>query len=338
MLRRPGMSRADAIVCLLMVVVAAGLVAAGVARIREAATTTQCRNNLKQLGLAASNYVLTYGRLPPLVDQGEGAPTGRGLLSVFANIDPFIEATPIVFRPGEHSPDRYHAHSSVLFRYMAKLEPFTQSGGMANQVYNVFLDPADRTGNRLRDVPMLLPDGTTGYFATGSYAANGLLPWRTGAVPGAFPHGAANTILFGERPQVCRSAAGEEVYNLWGLGIYSPNMPAFAALTPADPAGLWDTGQAAPVLPLPEESDRDRDTSIRVRIGRQDAEPAPPDFSTPVQYVRRGQPCDPRLPGTPHRQGMNAVMVDGSMHVFERNVSPWVFWAACEPGSPRLGP
>ena len=337
MLHRPGVSRADVLVTLLMIVVASGLVLAGVSRVREAAAATSCQNNLKQLGLATHDYAGTYGRLPPLVDQGDGAPTGRGLPSVFANLMPFIEATPLVFRP-ERSPDYYHAHSSVMFTYPHKGEPYTQAGGMANHVIRLFLDPPDGTASQLRDVPMTLPDGTTGYYATGSYAANGLLPWRTGVFPRAFPGGTANTILFGERPQVCRTVVGEEVYNLWGLGVYGPHMPAFAALTPADPPGLWDTGQAAPAEPLPDERAADRDALIRVRVGRQDAEPAPPDFATPVQVVRGGRPCDPRLPATPHRRGMQTVMADGSLREFGPGTSPWVFWAACAPARPPAGP
>jgi hypothetical protein len=248
-----------------------------------------------------------------------------------------MRSTPVVFRPGRSS-DYYHAHSSVAFTYEGKGETFTEVGGVANQVMPVFVDPADATATRLRDVPLTLPDGTTGYYATGSYAANGLAPWRIGAVPGAFPGGTANTSLFGERPQVCRTAAGEEVYNLWGLGVYSPHMPAFAALTPVDPAGLWSTGQAAPAEPLPAEDAADRDAQIRVRIGRQDAPSASPDFTTPVQVVRRGCACDARLPATPHRQGMQVVMVDGSLRRFGPDTSPWVFWAACTPARPPIAP
>src|SRR5262249_11028690 len=152
--------------------------------------------------------------------------------------------------------------SSVEFTYRGKEEPITQVGGMANHVYPLFLDPADGTASKLRDVPLALPDGTTGYYATGSYAANGLVPWCPTPLARAFPGGTENTILFGERPQVCRTAAGEEVYNLWGLGINSPHMPAFAALTPADPPGLQDTGQVAPARPLPDESEPDRDALV----------------------------------------------------------------------------
>jgi hypothetical protein len=323
---------------MLIVVAASGLLLAGIARVREAAAATSCQNNLKQLAVANHNYADTYaGRLPPLVDQGDGAPTGRGLPSVFANLMPFLEATPLVFRP-ERSPDYYHAHSSVVFRYPHKGELYTQVGGMANHVMRAFLCPADGTASQLRDVPMTLPDRTTGYYATGSYAANGLVPWRTGVVPRAFPGGTANTILFAERPQVCRTAAGEEVYNLWGLGVYGPHMPAFAALTPAGSPELWDTGQAAPAESLPDESAADRDALIQVRVGRRDAAPASPDFATPVQALARGRPCDPRLPATPHRRGMQAVMADGSLREIGPDTSPWVFWAACAPVKPPAGP
>jgi hypothetical protein len=301
---------------------------------REVSTALKCQNNLKQLALAAQNYADTNGgRLPALVDQGDGAPIGRGLPSVFANLLPYVEASPLYFRP-ELPLERYHGHSSVVFKYDHKGEPYTQEGGLANQILRVFLDPADVTASELRDVPMVLPDGSTGYCATGSYVANGLLPWSLEIRPNAFPGRFTNTIVFAERPQVCRPAGGDEVYNLWGLGVYSPHMPAFAALTPVDPPGLWDTGQVAPVLPLRAESAPDRDTLVRVRIGREDAEPTVPSFNTPIQLVRKGHPCDPRLPATSHRQGMQAAMGDASVRVFPRDTDPWVFWAACVPAKP----
>jgi hypothetical protein len=116
----------------------------------------------------------------------------------------------------------------------------------------------------------------------------------------------------------------------WGLGFYSPHMPAFAALTPTDPPGLASTGQVAPTTPMPDEGAADR---IRVRIGRADAEPQPPDFASPIPFVHSGRQCDPRLPGTPHSMGLHAVMADGSVRIFGRDTSPWVFWRACVPAA-----
>jgi Protein of unknown function (DUF1559) len=338
MCRRAGWSRAEVLVVLVLAVLVAGLVLGATMRLRADADGMKCRNNLKQLGLAVQNHHDTFGTLPPLADQGAGAPTGRGLPSLFALLTIYLEAWPANYHTGL-PPERYHAHSSVVFTYPGKFgSTVTEDGGIANQSWRLFFrDPADTTADRLRDLPMTLPDGTTGYYATGSYAANGLAPWGTGGLPRSFPKGTPNTILFGERPQVCRAASGEDVYNLWGLGIYSPHMPAFAALTPTDPPGLLSTGQVAPAEPLPDEATADRDAQMRVRVGRQDAEPGPPDFGKAIQHTRGGRPCDPRLPGTPHRAGMQVVMADGSVRVFAPDTSPWVFWSACVPGRTEGG-
>ena len=145
----------------------------------------------------------------------------------------------------------------------------------------MFLDPGDATAENLHDA-MTLPDGTTGYYATGSYAMNGLLRWGTKTLPDL------PLVMISERPQVCRTVDGEVIHNLWGLGFVSPHMPAFAA--PGQPA---------------------------------------PDFAAPLQRV--GEPCDPRLPGGPHRAGLLAAMTDGSVRVFGWDTDPSVFWAACTP-------
>ena len=328
MKKRRGVLLVELLVVLLIILVAFGLILAGVQRLRETARAMQCANNLKQITLATQEYARTYNRLPHLVDQGDGAPTGRGLPSPFAEIVPFIEATFLGFRP-EQSADYYHAHSSVTLDYVCKGEPNKFSGGFANLSTRLFIDPADDTAYQLHDVPMTLPDGSTGYYATGSYAANGQAPWGK-KCSRDFLNSSSNLILFSERPQVCVNSAGETIYNLWGVGFYSPHMPAFAALTPDDPPGLWSTGQIAPAS-LPDENAADRDALIRVRIGRQSAEPTAPDFRTPLQRVRPGQACDPRLPGTPHRRGLQAAMADGSVRIFAPDTSPWVFWSACTP-------
>jgi hypothetical protein len=327
------MTKVEVIVGVAIVILVGGLLLSGMHRIRESATRMKCQNNLHQLGLAVHNYELTNGRLPPLADQGDEALTGQGVPSVFVHLIPYIEATNLFFRPGQ-SRDHYNAHSSVGITVPNKPPepPGLMHGGMVNQVWRIFLDPADDTAHDLRDVPMTLPDGTTGYYATGSYAANGLVPWGTGTIGKSFPRGIGNTILMAERPQVCRTAAGEEVHNVWGVGFYSPQMPAFACLTPAEPPGLASTGQAAPVVPLPAE-----DGPVRVRIGRKDAVPQPADFPEPLQRVRDGR-CDPRLPGGPHPAGMQVLMADTSVRLFDWDTSPWVFWSACVPGLPGDGP
>lgn len=323
-----GLSRVEVVLVLLIILSLLGLTLSAVHKMREAAARMSCSNNLKQLSLGIHNCYDTNRKLPALVDQGDG---GRGLQSVFATLTPYLESAPGIYYPRSTNPTAYHAPTSVTFPHQHKDgTPGTMHGGAANQIiWRTFDCPSDATADRLQDVPMTLPDGTTGHYATGSYAVNGLLPWRTGELPAT-----AGTILFGERPQVCRTATGETVYNLWGVGFYSPHMPAFATLTPAEPPDLWPTGQVAPVVPLPDEAVADRDAQIRVRIGTQSAAPQVPDFATPLQQIRSGRPCDPRLPGTPHYGVLPAAMGDGSVRTFSLNTSPWVFWTACVPAEP----
>ena len=328
MLLRPGLSRAEVLVVLAITALVGTLTVTAIGHLREAAAHQRCRNNLKQLALGLHDYQsATDSRLPPLIC--------NDLQSVFAILTPYLEAGPRVYVPKRSPAAAYHAHSMVPFTFTHKDgSEGTQYGGDANQTWRLFLDPADWTASGLRDVPITLPDGTSGHFATGSYVVNGLLPWGTEDKMRSALVLLPSTILIAERPQVCRTASGEVVYNLWGIGFYSPHMPAFAALTPADPPGLWSTAQVAPVHPPTDAGRSESGSQVHVRIGRAETAPQYPDFNTPVQIIRGNLPCDARLPGSPHRAGMQVVMGDGSVRLYRPNTTAWVFWSACAP-APR---
>ena len=276
--------RANVVVGTLIAGLVVGLLLVAVAKVRESAASSSCRNNLKQLGLALSNYHDAHDKLPPLVDAGEGSVSGRGLVSMFAALMPYIESTPRVYDPAQ-PVTHYNGHSSFGFPLRDKSgAPYTHYGGTVNWPFHTFLDPADRTATDRRDVSVTLPDGSVGYYATGSYAANGLLPWGTKY----FSAATAGSVVFAERPQVCVSAGGDEVFNLWGLGFHSPQQAVIGSYWPADP-------------------------------------------TLPIQFLRQGEPCDPRALGTPHRSGLQAGLLDGSVRVFSERVDSAEFWRACRP-------
>ncbi|AWM41306.1 hypothetical protein GobsT_00690 [Gemmata obscuriglobus] len=311
-MRRNALSRIEFVVALLMVAVLAGLGFSLIQRVRESAARTSCQSNLRQLALGVLNYDGVNAQLPPLVD------ADAGLMSVFAQLCPYLEASSRMYASPRSSAERYHAASSVSFPFTGQSgQKSSQDGGDANQIWSFFLDPADPTPKGQRDVPVTLPHGSIGYYATGNYAVNGLLAWGKKSSAKSLEEWPAPAVLFAERLQTCRTANGEVIHNLWGVGFYSPNLPAFAALTPTDPPGLQSTGQIAPA------------TGGQFRIGRADAVPQSADFSTPIQLLRDGQPCDPRLPATPHRTGMPTAMSDGSVRVFAPNTDAETFWAAC---------
>jgi Protein of unknown function (DUF1559) len=331
---RSGITRIDLLILLAIVALLGWFVATRIQTLREDAAEAQCKSNQKQLGLAFHCYLDTYGTLPLLADQGPGSVTGKGLPSCFAVLIPYLEATSLTFRR-EKSPDWYYGHSSQFFEYQGKKDTasWMHGGGVANTKFRIFVCPSDATANELRDVPMTLPDGSTGYYATGSYAMNGMLAGRKGALHEIAPRGTANVILTGERPQLCTTADREAVYNLWGVGFYSRHMPALAALTPANPPGYWSTGLAVPASPWPNESDAERESRLRFRIGWDDAKPAVLNPIPTFQLMRPGQPCDPRVPGTSHRAGIVVGMADGSVRTISKNVTPWVFWTEFRPSN-----
>jgi prepilin-type processing-associated H-X9-DG protein len=81
---------------LVVVVVCGGVLTAlllpAVQQAREAARRSQCKNNLKQIGLALHNYNETYGCLPPAYIADEN---GKPMHSWRVLILPFLDASPL---------------------------------------------------------------------------------------------------------------------------------------------------------------------------------------------------------------------------------------------------
>lgn len=285
---------------------------------------SQSSNNLKQIILACHNYNDAHqGKLPPLVDAGDGAPTAAGLQSLFFNILPYVERENIYRLFNRAVPSTYYSRGT----------------GPAQQVIATFVSPDDTTApnGTISNMTVALPEGPpppfaqffTGWYATTSYAANGMIPWNTGGLPRSFADGTSNTIAFAERPQTCTDATGRAVHNLWGLGIYGPSTPAIALLAPNGPDRLSSTEQIAAALPLPTNWVAGM---MPVQIGREGAAVQPSPVLRSFQTgIRAGGPCDPRIAGSPHVGGMLVALGDGSVRSLAPTMSDWTYWAALTP-------
>ena len=223
--RQPnGFTLIELLVVIAIIAVLISLLLPAVQQAREAARRAQCKNNLKQIGLALHNYESTYGQFP---SGGEGTDNQLRIrrlfpVSAFVACLPFLDQGPLYqrFDLGYHYTNSASSQNAAAARIKipAFLCPSDGSGrsdalgyGRTDYMPSVYtdIDPATGLRNKLQSGVALNSNVDTGMPLYGSRAAE-------------IPDGLSNTIMMIEdvgRPGNVPSpyAPGETVAGFGGI-------------------------------------------------------------------------------------------------------------------------
>jgi prepilin-type N-terminal cleavage/methylation domain-containing protein/prepilin-type processing-associated H-X9-DG protein len=112
---RSGFTLIELLVVIAIIAVLIGLLLPAVQKAREAASRTQCQNNLRQLGLGCLNHENTYGYLPPV----STVVTGMGWIT---EILPFVEEAPLYKQYNQSLPFYDPSQQAVVTTRLSVVE------------------------------------------------------------------------------------------------------------------------------------------------------------------------------------------------------------------------
>lgn len=171
---RRGFTLIELLVVIAIIAILVALLLPAVQQAREAARRAQCKNNLKQVGLALHNYHDQHRTLPPAgiasaypaafyavcpdATPGDDFQTNRGFFIGYAGLLlPFIDQSPL-YDKINHETDRMNTNNAVWRTYLP--------------IYSCPSDPNSSSSSPFRAAPPT-GRGTETIFARGNYAAIG---------------------------------------------------------------------------------------------------------------------------------------------------------------------
>jgi prepilin-type N-terminal cleavage/methylation domain-containing protein/prepilin-type processing-associated H-X9-DG protein len=178
--RRGGFTLIELLVVIAIIAVLIALLLPAVQQAREAARRTQCKNNLKQIGLALHNYEGTFGRLPPGNFGGMGTCNDDGLAWPFS-ILPYLDQAPLY-----NQIDAYLAATNISHTLCAPYPTLPRIGVMRGhfQKYGTIIPGGDMLISAYKCPSSTLPRVVPAAFTVPGMERFGALPPQDLAMTG----------------------------------------------------------------------------------------------------------------------------------------------------------
>ena len=314
--RRPrhGFTLVELLVVIAIIGILIALLLPAVQAAREAARRTQCANNLKQIGLATHNLYDSYKKLPPLCADNSWTPLvvggpyqGAVGFTVFDWLLPYVEqhalfniangnVNPAV--PGSRGAGTVYATVVTTYMCPSEMQPTGPAGfGMGS------------TTNGRQDL-WAIGNYSANYFVFGNPRAATTTLRREGSNRLAdLTDGISNIIFYVERYGTCTTSgvanSGSTFGNLWS-DSNSVWRPVFCVNTDSQEPTVRSTGAVY------VGANGLRCSMFQVQ----------PDWLTE---------CISRQAQSPHAEGMNVCLGDGSVRFVARGISKATWENACDP-------
>ncbi len=199
--KRSGFTLIELLVVIAIIAVLVALLLPAVQQAREAARRSQCKNNLKQIGLAIHNYLETHSVFPIAIGWSSVTQDRQGAFSDKVMMLPFLDQAPaynlVNFSNYPWDSNGWFGNSNIqsmsqrLPVFICPSEPNRTKGGAANFNYAI--------NHGIEPFPWVnLGPGHNGFAAVFGEAQNGTNPDQGPISAGSVIDGLSNTAAYSE--------------------------------------------------------------------------------------------------------------------------------------------